>query len=248
MPEDIMARGPLKAQLAVLSACHSGSGQMAAGEGVVGFARALLGAGVLTVVVALWALPDAEQASLMGRFYDRLTSSCASVDVGEAMREAMRETRADMISQERGVAGVSEGYWGGLMVLGCGSVSLGGACELAEGVPPEPEPEPAVEAETGLQPASTPQPEASVLQAELEVEVAQEPSLDMDFAAWLALHEASQYEAAFREELEGSGTLADVTIVITEQADLGELVGVTDAEDARVLWEAIECARARQAS
>eukprot|EP01043_Picozoa_sp_COSAG02_P003168 COSAG02_NODE_75_length_41389_cov_106.665762_42_plen_1040_part_00 len=313
MPEDIMARRPLRAQLAVLSACHSGSGQMAAGEGVVGFARALLGAGVLTVVVALWALPDAEQASLMGRFYDRLTSSCASVDVGEAMREAMRETRTDMVSQERGVSGVSEGYWGGLMVLGCGSVSLGGTCELAEGVPPEPEPEPVVEAETGLQPASTPQTtvrvksgvvvytvrefliearlsrytdelvthgglqladvhavkdddllrlgvtkefhrrrflrearQVEILQPELESEVALEPSLEMDFAAWLALHGASQYEAAFREELEGSGTLADVTIVITEQADLAELVGVTDVEDARVLWEAIECARARQ--
>ena len=67
----------------------------------------------------------------------------------------------------------------------------------------------------------------------------------MDVAAWLALHQASHYEAAFREELEGSGTLEDVTMVIVEQADLGEMVGVTDAEDARVLWEAIERARAR---
>ena len=83
-----------------------------------------------------------------------------------------------------------------------------------------------------------------ILQPEPESEVVEEPSLDMDFVAWLALHEASQYEAAFREELEGSGTLEDVVMVITEQADLSELVGVTDVENARVLWEAIERARA----
>ena len=69
-----------------------------------------------------------------------------------------------------------------------------------------------------------------------------EEALDMDFVEWLGLHNASQYEVAFREELEGSGTLEDVTKVIVEQGDLGELVGVT-GEDTRVLWEAIERAR-----
>ena len=69
-----------------------------------------------------------------------------------------------------------------------------------------------------------------------------EESLDMDLVEWLGLHNASQYAAAFREELEGSGTLEDVTKVIMEEGDLGELVGVT-GEDARVLWGAIERAR-----
>ena len=69
-----------------------------------------------------------------------------------------------------------------------------------------------------------------------------EESLGMDFVEWLRLHNASQYETAFRDELEGAGTLEDVTKVIVEQGDLGELVGVT-GEDARVLWEAIERAR-----
>ena len=56
-------------------------------------------------------------------------------------------------------------------------------------------------------------------QFEPEPEMEPEPAktnepLDMDFAEWLALHNASQYEAAFREELEGSGTLADILSVV----------------------------------
>ena len=77
-----------------------------------------------------------------------------------------------------------------------------------------------------------------------ELESEAEESLDMDFVEWLAQHNASHYEAAFREELEGSGTLQDVTVVITEREDLSELVGAT-GEDVRVLWKAIERARSR---
>ena len=143
---------PLSAQLAVLSACHSGSGRAAAGEGVVGLARALLGAGVPTVVVALWELPDEQTSSLMGHFYDRLTAS-ERVDVGEAMREAMLRTRADVVADAGlAIAGLTESHWSGLMVLGCGTVSLGVATPsvavVPEGVPPQPEPGPVQEPRT----------------------------------------------------------------------------------------------------
>ena len=154
---------PLSAQLAVLSACHSGSGRTAVGEGVVGLARALLGAGVPTVVVALWALPDEQTSSLMSHFYDRLTAS-ESVDVGDAMREAMLRTRADVVAGGQAIAGVTEGHWSGLMVLGCGTVSLRVASSssiaiMPEGVPPEPEPgpvqEPRVEPKINFVPGDT---------------------------------------------------------------------------------------------
>ena len=88
--------------------------------------------------------------------------------------------------------------------------------------------------------------EARQMEFVLGTPEADEP-LDMDFVDWLALHNASQYEAAFREELEGSGTLEDVTTVILERGDLGELVGVT-GDDARALWQAIERARSRVGS
>ncbi|MEO0827536.1 MAG: CHAT domain-containing tetratricopeptide repeat protein, partial [Cyanobacteria bacterium J06642_9] len=51
----------LQAQLAILSACDTGRGQIT-GDGVVGLSRSLITAGVPSVVVSLWAVPDAPTA------------------------------------------------------------------------------------------------------------------------------------------------------------------------------------------
>ena len=61
----------LRAKLVVLSCCHSGRGQIRA-EGVVGIARAFLGSGARSVLVALWALQDSATEQLMSRFYEHL--------------------------------------------------------------------------------------------------------------------------------------------------------------------------------
>ena len=47
----------LRARLVVLSSCHSARGKIKA-EGVVGIARAFLGAGARSVIVSLWAIDD----------------------------------------------------------------------------------------------------------------------------------------------------------------------------------------------
>eukprot|EP01044_Picomonas_judraskeda_P008826 COSAG03_NODE_1033_length_4987_cov_24.234247_5_plen_99_part_00 len=79
--------------------------------------------------------------------YDRLTAS-ERVDVGEAMWETMLRTRAHVVAGRLAIAGLTEGHWSGLMVLGCGTVSLGVASSsspssssasssiVPEGVPP----------------------------------------------------------------------------------------------------------------
>ena len=54
----------LRAKLVVLSCCHSGRGRIRA-EGVVGIARAFLGSGARSVLVALWALEDRATEQLM---------------------------------------------------------------------------------------------------------------------------------------------------------------------------------------
>ena len=48
----------LRARLVVLSCCHSGQGEIKA-EGVVGIARAFLGAGARSVLASLWAIDEA---------------------------------------------------------------------------------------------------------------------------------------------------------------------------------------------
>jgi CHAT domain-containing protein len=58
----------LNAQLVVLSACDTGRGRIT-GDGVVGLSRSLISAGVPSVIVSLWSIPDAPTALLMTEFY-----------------------------------------------------------------------------------------------------------------------------------------------------------------------------------
>ncbi|KAL9962554.1 hypothetical protein ACROYT_G031662 [Oculina patagonica] len=67
---DVLSVG-LRARLVVLSCCHSGRGEIK-DEGVVGIARAFLGAGARSVLVSLWALEDEATLEFMRVFYERL--------------------------------------------------------------------------------------------------------------------------------------------------------------------------------
>jgi CHAT domain-containing protein/tetratricopeptide (TPR) repeat protein len=78
----------LNAELVVLSACDTGRGRIT-GDGVVGLSRAFISAGVPSVLVSLWAVPDAPTAQLMVQFYQNLQSN---PDKGQALRQAMLTT------------------------------------------------------------------------------------------------------------------------------------------------------------
>ena len=85
----------LRAKLVVLSCCHSGRGQIRA-EGVVGIARAFLGSGARSVLVALWALEDSVTVQLMSRFYEHLVGG---VSASECLYEAMKWMRENGLNK-----------------------------------------------------------------------------------------------------------------------------------------------------
>ncbi len=60
------------AELVVLSACNTGVGKLAAGEGLLSLSRALTYAGVRSSVYSLWEVPDAETSIIMLSFYKYL--------------------------------------------------------------------------------------------------------------------------------------------------------------------------------
>ena len=80
----------LRAKLVVLSCGFSARGEIKA-EGVVGIARAFLGAGARSVIASLWALSDEDTLEFMRHFYRNLVAGqSASKSLHHAM-ECMRK-------------------------------------------------------------------------------------------------------------------------------------------------------------
>ncbi|WP_333302812.1 CHAT domain-containing tetratricopeptide repeat protein [Microcoleus sp. B4-C5] len=78
----------LNAELVVLSACNTGRGKLT-GDGVLGLSRALISAGVSSIIVSLWLVPDEPTAELMAEFYRQLQKN---PNKAQALRQAMLMT------------------------------------------------------------------------------------------------------------------------------------------------------------
>lgn len=74
--------------LMVLSACETGLGDIKGSEGVFGLQRSMFMAGVKSVIVSLWEVPDFETMELMTLFYEKL------------MKEKNPETAFQLAQQE----------------------------------------------------------------------------------------------------------------------------------------------------
>ncbi|CAH3165208.1 unnamed protein product, partial [Pocillopora meandrina] len=97
----------LRAKLVVLSCCHSGRGEIKA-EGVVGIARAFMGAGARSVVVSLWAIDDEATLQFMKCFYQHLAEGKPT---SKSLNLAMKSLRESNEFHEIK-------YWAPFMLIG----------------------------------------------------------------------------------------------------------------------------------
>ncbi len=95
--EQIARTWELDADLVVLSACESGLGRAAEGEGYLGFSQPLFARGARTLVLSQWKVDDDATALLMARFYRNLLGRReglkAPMPKAEALAEAKRWLR-----------------------------------------------------------------------------------------------------------------------------------------------------------
>ena len=96
-------------QLVVLSACETGLGEVANGEGVYGLRRAFALAGAETQLMSLWNVSDYGTQSLMARYYENLTA-------GMGRSEALRAVQLEMI--EQGGEYSHPYYWAAFILAG----------------------------------------------------------------------------------------------------------------------------------
>ena len=89
---DIQQLDLQRTDLVVLSACRSGLGDIAVGDGSHGLRRAFLAAGARTVISALWDVPDNSSKLLITRFYEQLLLKQQTRL--EALAEARKDVRA----------------------------------------------------------------------------------------------------------------------------------------------------------
>ena len=102
----------LPAQLAVLSACNTGMGTLQKGEGVMSLSRAFAYAGVPSIIMSLWSVPDEETGELMTSFFKGLKEGLPK---DEALRNAkLAYLNDDSVLPER----LHPLFWAGFVQIG----------------------------------------------------------------------------------------------------------------------------------
>jgi CHAT domain-containing protein len=100
----------LPGQLAVLSACNTGSGKLERGEGIMSLARGFFYAGIPNVVMTLWEIEDHSSADLMSIFYENLKQ-------GKSSDIALQQAKIGYM-QKAGKLHAHPYFWAGYVSIG----------------------------------------------------------------------------------------------------------------------------------
>ncbi len=101
----------LQADLAVLSACHTGFGKLHKGEGVYSLARAFAVAGVPSTVMSIWRLHETTAPVLIEAFFKHLKA-------GKTKDEALRLAKMEFLKNDEHYDSAHPFYWAGVTVSG----------------------------------------------------------------------------------------------------------------------------------
>lgn len=100
----------LNADLAVLSACNTGMGQLVRGEGIMSLARGFMYAGCPSIVMSLWAVNDESSATIMEEFYRHLAQ-------GKGKDESLRAAKINYLDKAQGRQ-AHPYYWAAHVLIG----------------------------------------------------------------------------------------------------------------------------------
>ena len=99
-------------QLVVLSACDTGLGKVAVGEGIYGLKRAFVIAGTQTQMISLWRVDDEGTKDLMVAYYNKLLKE------KKGRTQGLRELQLSMINGEKGENYQHPYYWASFILSG----------------------------------------------------------------------------------------------------------------------------------
>jgi CHAT domain-containing protein len=101
---------PLRAELAVLTACETGLGRERSSEGVISLAHSFAYAGCPAIVMSLWRIDEKTSSMVINSFYDYL-------EKGLSKDMALHQAKLDFIANARGQLQLPY-YWAGMVLLG----------------------------------------------------------------------------------------------------------------------------------
>ncbi len=100
----------IPAELTVLSACNTGSGKIAKGEGIMSLGNAFQYAGTKSLVLSSWEVSDKTTPELMKHFYSNLKK-------GMSKAKALRQAKLQYLTTAETFTS-SPFYWGGFYLVG----------------------------------------------------------------------------------------------------------------------------------
>lgn len=104
-----------RADLAVLSACETGTGKIRPGEGVIGLSWAFAVAGVPSTVASFWSVESKSTSQLMVEFHRQLVSTKRRKRGGLAKAAALRRSQLKLLASEEFNHPY---YWAGFNLVG----------------------------------------------------------------------------------------------------------------------------------